>query len=839
MSLSRIKLSFFSINSLIGSFIIYFLVSTLVLRIFYFILFFFFSLFIQIYLFSNSFCNISLGNRFSNLSNLRKVLTSAYGWGIFASIFVLITPNYTFTIYSDSVFHSLLSLSPIVLLRIISGVFILTFLPGKALYDSVIKKYHNFDFFEQAGFVIAISWILSTILGLILLRIFDVISPLSLLASIWLFVSPLIVYKFVKEGTLKKAQNAEVNDCRNVNYAKWGILLSLGIILLFSSYLIHMVSQPLSGIYSGDLLFYFKSGNEFVNFGSTVSPYLWFQLFIEITSSITGLPQLYSLACLQFFVLLVPLAFYIMVKNLFPNYQKAPILTAVFVFLQGLAALPVAIVLITQPAVYSQYMSGNVMSVLTSYFSGVGSGVSCWISAFVGMTEIAIGALAFTFTYCYFKKGRLSDLLLGSIFLMTTLFLHGIFFLPLFFLVLTIFLLLQKMEGASKKLTLFIVISSIFLFGFDFLDGFHFLISGNQTSSYFLMIFWPLLPILILIIHFKDKLFTNKLQQFSHNWTLPMVAKKRLSMIKEKGFLFWLSSLVILFVPIVLSVLTWGERLSAMRNPFLPWFVYIICFGFPLAISIAGLPLLFRTTEKNGTLFIVCWLLSLILLGLSGPYLLGKIFPSLTGSDFIFNRFLQQIVYLTSSLGALVLSVYWSEKKNENEASNHKTKSQFSKFRVSKKLAPILFVGLVIFSFLYMPYGAEYYLIAGTTSNHVDVEMVNLVNANISSNSVILPLSDQSYTELCALTQLRVMPPNVVINVLNGQSYSDQKSAQTFLYSALRSLNIVYVYETPSTNLTSLGLNNQEAILFMSVLSTFRVIYQNNNNTLYEVTYNN
>ncbi len=379
---------------------------------------------------------------------------------------------------------------------------------------------------------------------------------------------------------------------------------------------------------------------------------------------------------------------------------------------------------------------------------------------------------------------------------------------------------------------LFIVISSTFLFVFDFLNGFHFLLTGNQTSSYFLMIFWPILPVLVLIIYFK-----NKFGHFGRNWTLPIVAKQKLSKLKERRFLFWSGSLIIMFVPITLSILTWGERLSAMRNPFLPWFVYIICLGFPLVISIAGLPLLFRTTEKKSTLFIFCWLLSLILLGLSGPYLLVKIFPSLTEGGVIFNRFLQQIVYLTSSLAALVLSVYWSKPKNNDETGNLKTKSTLSgKFTILKKMVPLLFIVIIAFSFLYMPYGTEYYLKAGNTSNHspqVDAEVFNWVNANISRNSVILPLSDQSYTQLCALTQSKVMSPKVVINLLDEQNSSDQAS----MCNALHSLNISYVYEPPMKNFTSLGFNNQEAVLFVSVLSTFRVIYQNNNYTIYAVTY--
>ncbi len=450
MTLNKLKLLFFLVNSLIGSLIIYFLVSTLVLRLFYSLLFFVFSFFLQQYCFSTTSLEIFPDCHHSKLS-LRKIFTSVYFWGLIASTFILVSPSYSFSVYSDSVFHSFQMLEPVAVFRILSGFFIVSFLPGKAIYDSLIKKDHNFDNFEQAGFIIGISWIISTIIGLILLRFF-VINPLSLLACTWLFVLPPALYKFVKERLLKQAPNTAVNSsCIQVNYAKWGVLLSLLVILVFSSYLIHLFSQPLGGIYSGDLTFYFKSGNEFFNFGSTASPYLWFQVFIQIVSNITGLPPLYSLAGLQFFVLLVPMAFYILIKNLFPNSQKAPTLTAVFVFLQGLAALSVAIILITQPAVYSQYMSGNVMGVLNSYFSGVGSGVSCWVSAFVGMIEIAIGALAFTFTYCYFKKGHISDLLLGSLFLLTTLFMHGIFFLPLFFSALTIFLLLQKVEGPLQE----------------------------------------------------------------------------------------------------------------------------------------------------------------------------------------------------------------------------------------------------------------------------------------------------------------------------------------------------------------------------------------------------
>jgi hypothetical protein len=764
---------FFLLNSLIGASLIYLLVSTFILRIFYSLSFFLFSFFLQNYTFSDLTLRIRFNRNLAFFSSLKRILTSTYIWGIFASLIIILVPSYPFPIYPEGIYLSFLSLSPIQLLRIILGYYIVAFFPGKIIYDLFLKNCYNFDRFEEFGFNVAISWIFCTTLGLILLRISSVITPISMLASIWLSILPMIVYRFTKGGFMKR-EKVNNESYVNVDYDKLGVLLSLSVILLFSSYFIHMLSQPLAGIYSGDILLYIKVANEFVNFGSTFSPYLWFQVYMKITSSITGLPLLYSLAGLQFFVLLPPISFYMLMKTLFPKYRKTPTLTAAFIFLQGLSALPIAIVLLTTPALYTEYMSGNILGVLNPYLSGIGAGVSCWISAFVNLIEVAIGALAFSFAYRYFNEGRFVDMFLGSLFLTTTIFLHGIFFIPLFFLTLTLFLLLQDIQNESKKLLLFIGLGTILFFGFEFLNRFHFLLEGNMTSSYFLIHYWPILPLIVLIVHIKEKTKIKVDVKMSAQ-NVPKTLGRSL---------LWIFSFAILFISLGLGILTLGAPLYATRNPFFPWYVYILCYGLPFVIAIGSLPLIISITQKKPLAFISCWLLSLTLIGLSGPYLLTKVVSFLSQKDVtIFNRFIMQIVYLTSCLGAIVLGSFKFSKTSKTLSSNPAIRSKlYKRLRTSsRQILPLAFTFMVAMSFLYIPYGTESYWAEGNSSEYytspMEAKALTWTNLNIPDNSIILSLSDSSYLKLCAHTRLKVIPPEkmITINLSSFTHITDEK----------------------------------------------------------------
>ena len=757
-------LLFFLLSSLTGALLVYFLVSTFALRVFYFVSFFLFSFFLQIYVFSDFSFDIEFKGTLPQLSVLWKILTSIYTWGIIASVIILFVPNDPFPIYTESVYRSFLSLSSTFLLKIVSGYFIVSFFSGKVVYDSFLKK-HNFDRVEQIGFALAFSLIFSTLLGLVIERIFGFITPLLFLASLWISILPMTVYRYAKEKRLKSDVKVNVNSVNHYafNYGKWGIMLSLGAILLFSAYFVHMFSHPLSGIYSGDLLFYIRTANEYMNFGSTQSPYLWFQIYLKITSCVTGLPLLYSLAGLQFLIVLVPVAFYILIRTLFPHLRKAPTLTAAFILIQGLSAFPVAIILMIKPILYSQYMNGNVMSVLGPYMAGVGSGVSGWLSVFVSIIEIVMGALAFSFAYRYFKENHYVDLLISSIFMVSTIFFHGIFFIPLFFLTLILFLLLQKTENASKKLLLFIALESLLLVVFDFFDNFHFLLNGNNTSSYFLSHFWPILPFVTLIIYAKEKIIKNrfKLHFFDKSKTI----KGNIINIPKTyvTFFIYLFLFSIMAFSIYLGVLTWGQPLYTMRNPFFPWFVYTLCFGLSFTLAIYGLRLLIRLTERKGLTLISCWILALIILGLTGPYLLAAIFPLLSDAANIFNRFIMQITYLLCCLSALFLGSLDFSKISGSFANNSLSLNFFAKSKSSlTKIVPLLLTLIVAISFLFIPYQTEYYYAAGRVSGVTSplVDSVNWINVNIQDNNIILPLSDSSYTQLSALTRLKVFPPN-------------------------------------------------------------------------------
>lgn len=751
---SRTKLiSFFLLSSLIGASVVYFLVSTFELRVFYSISFFFFSFCLQAYIFSDSTFKIRTIERRAYSLEITKVLTSAYTWVILASLVIVLIPSPPVSIDSNGIYLSFLSLSPVQLLRVVLGYFFVAFFPGKIIYELFLKSRYHLDRFEQLGLTIAISFIFSIILGLILLQVAGEITSSYFVGSTWLFILPVLMSRIIKE----KASKDEQVGVRTLSVGySLGVLLLLSAILLVSSYVVHMFSQPISGIYSGDLTFYIKWADEFVNFGSTFSPYLWFQVYMKITSIITGLPLLFSLAGLQFFVLLPIVSFYMLMKNLFPHYAKCPTITAVFIFIQGLFVVPTVIVLAGTPALYKEYMSGNILSVLTPYVSGTGSGGATWLSAFSNLIVVALGAFALTFAYRYFSegnlKGRLVDMFLAALFLVTTLFSNGIFFIPLFFLILTVFLLSQDIQSGSKKLALLIGLATILLLALDFLNGWHFLFRGSQTSSYFLTHYWPILPAIVFVVYVKEKTHARINVRISAQTTPRILGKS----------LLWISLLTIFLAALGLGVFEWGVPLNAIRvvsfPPVFPWYVYVLNYGFPLLITIGGLRVLMGVDQKRPLVFILVWLFSLMFLGLLGPYLLTSVIPFLPNTETsAFHRFMVQIVYLTSGLGAVVLS-------------NFKpviTSKWFKRLEISStQILSLTFTLMVAMSFLYIPFGTQYYLTVGNPSEYynspMEAKALTWANLNISDNSIILSLSQSSYLKLSALTRLKVIPPETM-----------------------------------------------------------------------------
>jgi hypothetical protein len=805
---------FYLLNSLIGALFIYFLVSTFLFRIFFSVSFFFFSYFFQVLLFNNAESKTKQTRIFGLISKNNTLLILIVA--AVASLIILLIPSYDFPIYSEGIYKSFISLSPVLILRVIFGYFIVTFFPGKILFDAFLRDRYSFNAFEKFGFSTVVSYVISTVVGLALLQFTGSINPIFFLFLIWLVLLPAIAYMYVRRHFFRRDNSSDAYS--TINYSKLGIVLSLVAVLLFSSYMIHMFSQPMTGIYSGDVNDYFDMANQYVNLGSMHASYLWFQVYLKISSIMTGLPLIYTFAGMQFLVLLPSIAFYMFIKTLFPKYSKTPEVTAGLILVQGLVALPTAIMAMISPQLYNQYISGNTLSLLNGYVIGIGSQTATWISVFANLLEISIAALAFVFLYRYLRtknyREKIVDMFLGVLFLNVTLFTHGIFLFSILFFSIVLFLFLTNIENAGKKfLLLSLTLIGLFLI-FDFLDGWFFLLVGNHTTSYFLMFFFPFLILLAGIMYLKEKVAGKVKFNFS------TIGRKNFKL--KAGNFLWPIALFLILISLAFGVHEWGSPLIYARYAnfpyFFPWYVYLLSFGLPLIIIIGGFSFLQEYEDKKPIVFISCWLLSLIFFGLFSPFLLGLVFPFIQPTEgIIFNRFFLFAIYLTSCLAALILVRYTQPNRI----------NLIKRITITSKIIPLILTVALAFSFLFIPFGTQFLYSQGSAANYnsnLDAAALSWINSNTSADNTIISLSYPNYLRLISDTRLKVIPPP------NFDHISSEATTEGLMINYFSGYSGSYIYVQPKD---FSELSDKTAAIMLPIISSFPISYKNDEITIY------
>lgn len=825
------------LNSFLGALIIFIFVKTLFMRIFSAFLFFFFSYFLQQIIIN---CNqIDLGKRGHkqkrNVRLARKTLTSYYLWGVIFTIILLLVPDAPIRVYSGGIYLSLSSLSFLHLAKILSGLFLLTLFPGKIILDKLLRHLFKLDTFETLGLTVLFSYIINSLTGLILLKVTKNISALTFVTLTWIIVLLINLGQYLLnkgmrvvygEEAVKNESTAKIFSSQNL------LLVCVVIIFLFNSYVCVLSASPGGATLIGDAIYHFKNANEFVNFGSTFSPYIGFSVYLGIATKVTGLPIGYSYALLRVLFILVPTSIYMLTKTLFPKRKKACFISTALITFLGLTALPHLLAMIQEQDKFFDYLHGD-MGGFVRTFECV-RGVWGYILLYPGMLDKVIGLFCLSFTYRYLsyngknKRIELVYLFLCSLLATLTFYVHNVFFITLFICTITLFILFDRYNAGSKKLLMIITTMVLCYLPFGYLSGWHYLTRSEASFFYITRI----IPFLV-AASFGSLLIKER---FLSKWSCQFKINSDLKQLRARTLL--MTSAILLFVvSVYMSVL--DDNLINLLPPFfvLPWHITILRCGLPFFITICTLHRLIHIDEKKPLKFLLSLLLSLCLIGLSAP-----LFTAITGiKNTVFRRYLELIPFPLAILSAISLdSMDVLEVKQE--VIENKLKSYKGYMH---KLFLLILVLLTTFASLSIIYECEFFLWFG---HHVypfgnpyafpfaTADAFTWINSELSPNEVIVAAGLNSYNMLCGYANVKSLPPKTLIPLCDFISYraraTKDKCGELYpkedIIAYLNNQGINYIY-----------LEKGDIVADLSplklILPLFPVVYENSVAKIYRV----
>lgn len=627
----------FLINATLASFLVYSLVETFVLRVFYSIIFFLFTYLFQSYLLGPQ------STRRAKIPLIPLTRLIPYILGI-TSLFVTLPPAPKYNVTVSLLAFT--SLTPLSVIRVISGYFLLSVFPGYVAYEVFMKNKH-LAFLEKVGFVLAMSYALSVILGLSIRLLGFELTTSSLVAAIWLFT---IAMKAIEHALLKrKRQRVEAIEYTlskqkgrlspsirlACNPVQISLLVIIFLCVVFSSYFIVFSSEPTDLALTYDVARYVETSNKLIlNQPVTADvKYIWLQFFIAEASILTGLQPIYAFVGLQYYVILPLAAFYALLKALLPRNERAPaIAVAVVSLLHSLGAIGMY-------DFFWWYRKGgrDTWIALNNVYAktGIGSGPIMFFTAGVDIAMVLL-AMAYAFKYLMNQQEKLRNILLISLFFNTAMFSHGIFATFPSVISLILFAIIHKrvrlvMTVILTMLAMFLLLEVLsgFLFTNMFLPIYlyatiFFMTRGTVLQFQFMLkiifIAFLILSLLYLSLYFLRGELSNSISSLKLKFLERRVIK----------ILFWGIALTITFTAIFAWRADWlNIGIFAMFSDpsyVAPWHIFIIgSYGPSLLITIGCLPMLLRRSDKKPLVYVFTWLISIILVGFAGVLVIPRV----------------------------------------------------------------------------------------------------------------------------------------------------------------------------------------------------------------------
>ena len=698
----------------------------------------FFSLnsFLVIFLLASTLFHNNRENKMISCKFKVRTYQAIYSIAIISSLAVLYFPPIRYDLNDMWMFFTSLNLSEIV--RMISGYYILTVFPGYVIYRTFLKNKLN-NGYEKLSVVLALSYVISIVISLFLSHVAE-LTVTNYLYILWTFVLVCETLYYLS----KQKHCGSIQRYAQGSLIEASLMVSICLLLVFSSYLITLSSSPTGYALGGDIAKYVSVSNAFVkNHHFDAPPYIWFQVFIGIASVLTGLHPLYALVGLQFLIILFPLSFYTLMLRFFNDRKLAIIGTAITTITGGLTWIGIL-------GLFQEYNTQNLFSTLWNLRARTQNWP--WLSNhffIVPTMDWSLLMLAFAFIYVYIVEGkqlsRLSDLVLGSLFLASTPFTHNVVGIIIFIMSTCIFSFLH--HGRIRRIIMSFIITFLIMVIFDVLS-YNFLI--NTVTNYYLH--YSLFFASSLLFPYQSGIIFL----LALSLLLPLIfilmgsTWRSFEFIKRVEFLRSISLICIIIVLVlsVVSIVMIYINFNALNSPeetIFPWYIYVLSLTpfFQLGI-ISILPILKISDEKRlGAQLMVSWIISAFLaIGLN------MLFPRFA-TPVLVNRILMSAYLPLGALSTLTLAFLAQAKLPE-------VKLRFREIYVkvcNKKILVYFLMTLVGSSFLSHAYSIEHFY-QGNMNSSISNEEKSLYEylASLPPEKTFLTYSYPAYVRISSLS---------------------------------------------------------------------------------------
>jgi len=786
--------------SFLSSILVYILINASDLRVF-----FAFNCFLVIFLLYVIFFGFKLGVKISVSPIISALKTPIYYTIIFvASLIVLLLPSEPTRVDPNSIYITFLLMSPLQFIKLISSYFLLTVIPGYHIVRYFLDDY-CLDIFEKIGFTLALSYCVTNLIGVILVRL-GFMSPLNYILALWMTIVTIPMLRGC--GNIPE-KNSGKQEHRSTDLITSALIFLIIIIVACTATYIVISKGPLGGYTRWDVNEWMMIANNFVAKAEiTWEPYIAFPLFFYIISRVSDIPMLYAYAGLQYYSILVFLSIYALIKTFFLKNTKVALFGPLILLLGKIGSLYFIFNLAMDDRLREMYFgSANKFNLLSAYMAG-----GMMFTVFPHLFTFAIGIFAMIFGYLFFTEKAHEKINLLFTILLTglSIYSHSIPEAASILITLIFFGLLKK---DFKKTALLIVLNLLGITLFEPLYKFFLTkaillrveslqLQNLQIQNQALIVFIFILTGIFLCSFRKEKICNMLHSHFKYS---SFNSKKLLKILPR----------VLIFVIVITSVflyLTEHKELGTYRITVdiyytFPFWYYIFNLTVPLLIiSLNSIKL-----DEN-SMFVLSWFFTLIALAL-----LGYPFPTIFWRNMWTNRFLCRLDLPLVCLAARGLNnIVCSSNKN-------------SYFINLKMVFLVLILTLSLVSYAHTVEMWIDHPLDTCISTQV-AEAINWVNTNLNKNDIILGYYSEEpkwgkwftlydYKILCALSLTTTI------------FYSNASKLEECLNDLFEQLNIKYIFIFSEKNGNNL-FNNIKDYAFLSV-------FENDEIVIYKITRSN
>jgi hypothetical protein len=835
--------NFWIVLASLTSLLIFFLMGDFYLKFFFSLLFFLIMIFLGLFLFSDKAHSYSVSIRGISWFSAFRPSLFLYCLSFVFSLVVVLTGQPEITIVNSSSLATYLSLAPISVMKLVSGLFLLSVFPGYAVCKTFFKS-ESFAWFEKFGLAMAFSFCVNVVIGLLFVGLNLPLSSFGLIFSMWMFVLAVeVIGRFSKAEFVKK-------PITSASLIESILVVLVFLVLLLGVYSITLSSGPVSGLTGGDVTDYFVLSNRFVYLNFSDS-YAWLKLYLLFGSSVTGFPVAFVYPALQYMILLVPISIYVLLKRLFPQREIAAIGALFVSLMQGLSTLPFLTNLISSPALSNDYFNnGAILQTMSNLIFSVdvanSNTYALWVSTIE--TGLFIFALLFLFKYISADKRSLNYLVFGVFLLAGAFYTHFLFLFLCLIGTIAVFSLMKRVSkrrllelmGATalimmplEILTRMPLVNQILVFSLES----QFSQTGAKAASVSLYGFAISAAIALYVVLLFRASITRKLGLSKYfNEALERLKKISRFSIKTSLVLF-IFSFCLIVVSFLITYLNFGSISVNQESPSYvrPWFIWILYWGFEIPLVIGLLPLVFKRFDKTSLTLLISLLFSVLGLAILF-YIMGP--TSWATPSLLTKRYLFFMSFPLGCLAALGLATLVSFIKQADYTWNIRNatsrKSILNRFNFSLNKRKLVGVMLTIFlvtsmatSYLSYAFVDEYWF-ANSDSGAMpssDANVLGWMRNNLSSDSTVMALSSGSYDRLCSILTSKVVPifwnPDASVGDIWPRRIIMGSELPEAIFYGLNQLGVKYVYVGSEDG----AFMSSSSSTFISLLETYPSAY--------------